>query len=117
MSQFYHRHSKVSVDVVLPLIDTDKKEKELVNGVLVKVASDRLSVFKSYGLSCARCGIKGSFFAIERDRAATSFHLNLWALSDTGEEVQMTQYRKKETMCIDCNRKQYVIDRKGKPNA
>jgi len=97
---------------------TKKLYKE-INGVNVKLSSERYPVFKR-SLTCVTCGIIGSYFAIERtDKAhAENFHLNLYAINAEGEEVLMTKDHitakynggknsqgNYQTMCVVCNRK------------
>jgi hypothetical protein len=117
MTQKYDRLSTVSVADVLEKISAATKEKATFAGQRVVVNSKRLNVFKNYGLKCSVCGIEGMFFAVEKNDDTPLYHLNLWARDTDGTEVLMTQYKNKVTMCLPCNRKQYVIDRKGIKNA
>jgi 5-methylcytosine-specific restriction endonuclease McrA len=93
-----------------------RKYKE-INGVMVKMTSQRYAVFQK-SLACAKCGIVGSFFAIERPifPENVKYHLNLYAIDKDGNEVLMTKDhilpRSKgghnnlsnyQTMCYPCN--------------
>lgn len=95
-----------------------KKYKE-IQGVNVKLSSERYPVFKR-SLTCASCGVVGSYFAIERtDKAHTdNYHLNLYAVNAEGKEVLMTKDHitakynggknsqgNYQTMCVECNNK------------
>lgn len=117
MTQKYDRLGIISVEKVLPEIANGQKSKVEFAGTFVGVSSSRLSVFKNYGLKCSVCGIEGLFFAVEKNDDTPLYHLNLWARDADGTEVLMTQYKHKVTMCQPCNRKQYIIDRKGIKNA
>lgn len=69
-----------------------------LNGYNVNLKSLRIRCFYKKGLICNFCGIKASYFAIERNKSAFSDpsskhcnpHINAYHLKDTGEEVLMT---------------------------
>jgi 5-methylcytosine-specific restriction endonuclease McrA len=89
----YIRKGKASIEDIIPLITGDTKVKVRVCDKSVGVSSFRLQNFKEHGTDCAYCGIKGSFFAVERHNVETKYikyHLNLYALDDKGNEVLMT---------------------------
>jgi len=80
--------------------------------------SERYQVFFGKGMSCISCGIKGNFFAKEKTKKDVSYHLNLYALDENGDEVLMTKdhiipkskggkncYENYQCMCIRCNMK------------
>lgn len=67
------------------------KSKILLDGDLVKANSQRFQVFFTKGTKCACCGIEGQFFRKEKLKNDQSFHLNLYALDDDGNEVLMTK--------------------------
>lgn len=87
------------------------------NHVFIKMDSARYATFKR-SLTCACCGIKGEFLAVERNLHDKSdkYHLNLYGLDKNGNEVLMTkdhilpkskggsnaQYNY-TTMCAPCN--------------
>lgn len=97
----------------------DKKKYKEINGVNVKLSSERYPVFQS-SVVCVHCGLVGSFFGIERtDKSHTdNYHLNLYGINADGEEVLFTkdhiiprskggknaQYNY-QTMCVECNGK------------
>lgn len=107
-----------------PIIDKNGKNRirkakkycEII-GVNVKLSSERYEVFKK-SLSCCKCGIIGRYFAIEcTDLKNTSnYHLNLYGLDESNQEVLMTKDHilaksnggrnrqgNYQTMCIKCN--------------
>ena len=64
------------------------------------------------------CGLKASYFALERHEDQERFHLNLYGINDNNEEILFTKdhiYPKSkggkskidnyQTMCIICNNK------------
>jgi 5-methylcytosine-specific restriction endonuclease McrA len=89
-----------------------------VNGHLVRIATLRLQTFASRGYACCICGVRGSFFALERVNAKESYHLNFYAVDRAGEECLMTRdhiqpralggqdnLSNSRTMCLLCNNK------------
>jgi hypothetical protein len=118
MANAYDRLTVVSVGNVLPYIGGGKREYA---GTMVKMGSQRYQVFNK-SLACASCELVGSFFALERDKAAAKrdgpYHFNLYALRPDGSEVLMTKdhivpkskggkdhLSNYVTMCAPCNNK------------
>ena len=65
---------------------------EFWNGYTAKLSSDRYALFFNKGFECAHCGLKGSYFSLEKDKGtSTRPHLNLYAINATGHEVLMTK--------------------------
>jgi len=62
------------------------------NGFQVKVHSKRLMCYKKYGTKCAKCGMEGFFFALERHskNAGERPHMNLYAIDKNGYECMIT---------------------------
>ena len=61
-------------------------------GHSIKFSSHRLWTFHEKGTACVNCGLEGVFFAKEKHHdGEESFHLNLYALDDAGEEVLLTK--------------------------
>lgn len=101
---FYHRHSTVSIEEVLAEIQKASdiqaeskgrvKYKAELNGVKINVTSLRLRTFLTHGTTCSCCGLKATYFAIERNRADEakngSYHINLWGANAEGEDVLFT---------------------------
>lgn len=94
----------------------DKKAMVVINGDKIKGNSQRFQTFFTKGLKCACCGIEGKYFGKEKDFNAARYHLNLYALDGSGNEVLMTKDhivpRSKggaselynyQTMCVKCN--------------
>ena len=94
----------------------DKKAMVVINGDKIKGNSQRFETFFTKGLKCACCGIEGKYFGKEKDFNAARYHLNLYALDESGNEVLMTKDhivpRSKggaselynyQTMCVKCN--------------
>ena len=94
----------------------DKKAMVVINGDKIKGNSQRFQTFFTKGLKCACCGIEGKYFGKEKDFNAARYHLNLYALDESGNEVLMTKDhivpRSKggaselynyQAMCVKCN--------------
>lgn len=110
-----------SVEEILPQIifsdvNPRKKIKQDFDGDRIKMNSLRLNVFKEKGIKCVCCGLEGRFFAKEKSIENESYHFNLYAINENGNEVLMTKdhimARSKggpdhldnmQTMCIKCN--------------
>lgn len=70
---------------------TNEKPKVELDGDLIKANSQRYQTFFTKGTKCVCCGIEGKYFAKERGDKDVSYHLNLYAINDAGEEVLMTK--------------------------
>lgn len=94
----------------------DEKAMVVINGDKIKGNSQRFQTFFTKGLKCACCGIEGKYFGKEKDFNAARYHLNLYVLDESGNEVLMTKDhivpRSKggaselynyQTMCVKCN--------------
>lgn len=94
----------------------DKKAMVVISGDKIKGNSQRFQTFFTKGLKCACCGIEGKYFGKEKDFNAARYHLNLYVLDESGNEVLMTKDhivpRSKggaselynyQTMCVKCN--------------
>jgi 5-methylcytosine-specific restriction endonuclease McrA len=59
----------------------------------VKMGSQRYQLFVAKGTTCKRCGLKGSYFCLEKHSATTSnkFHFNLYGIDKDGTEVMLTK--------------------------
>ena len=81
-------HDKVK-DV---LFEKDKKLAKVdFDWDLIKGNSQRYQTFFTKGCKCAVCGIKGKYFAKEKFADQSTYHLNLYAVDDNGEEILMTK--------------------------
>lgn len=68
-------------------------KKNTLGGKRVHRSSKKMKVFKEHGTDCIYCGVKGSFFAVERHKKGarkTEWHLNLYAKLPTGGARLMT---------------------------
>ena len=54
-------------------------------------ADIKFRLFHSKGVACARCGVRGLFFAKERWPDVDCWHLNLYAITAGGDEVMLTK--------------------------
>lgn len=132
MTQFYERHSVAPVEETLALIrqhEADRSVKRVdVNGLSVGVKSLRLRTFLHKGTTCVSCGLRASFFALERDRASAArnepFHLNLYGVRDESEVLFTHDHilarglegknnlGNTQTMCFPCNQAKSVVEAK-----
>jgi hypothetical protein len=135
----YDRHSTVPAEELLQVIENEinrllpkgeKKSRVSVNGIPVKMRESlRLETFVRKGLTCACCGLKATFFAIERNLADAArngpYHLNLWGVKD-GEEILFTHdhvlarsaggkdtIENTQTMCTVCNFEKSLTEQRG----
>lgn len=93
----------------------NKKHIEF-DGDPIKVSSDRLTLFNGKGVSCVTCGIEGSYFRKTVNGDGKTFHFNLYAINEKGEEILMTKdhivpkskggkdaFSNYQPMCTVCN--------------
>lgn len=98
-----------------------EKERNLskvnFDGDMIKGNSQRYQTFFTKGCKCVKCEIEGKYFAKEKHLKDRSFHLNLYAIDENGEEVLMTKdhiipkskggandISNYQTMCERCNK-------------
>jgi hypothetical protein len=125
MQKRFDRHSQAGIEEVLEQVqlrlDGKTFHRAFINEQSVGVQSTRLKTFCVHGIVCSSCGIKGQFFALERNLADVPrngrYHINLYALDDQGNEVLMTHdhtlaralggadhdLKNTSTMCSPCN--------------
>ncbi len=99
------------------LFEEDRRNAKIVfDGDRIKGNSQRYQTFFTKGIKCVCCGIEGKYFAKEKWDDQPSYHLNLYALDDKGNEVLMTKdhiipkskggiddISNYQTMCEPCN--------------
>lgn len=72
-----------------------EKDRQLAkvdfDGDLIKGNSQRYQTFFTKGCKCVVCGIEGKYFAKERHLQDKTYHLNLYAVDDNGDEILMTK--------------------------
>jgi 5-methylcytosine-specific restriction endonuclease McrA len=74
------------------LFEKDKRLAKVdFDGDLIKGNSQRYQTFFTKGCKCVVCGIEGKYFAKERHLQDKTYHLNLYAVDDNGEEILMTK--------------------------
>lgn len=129
MAQAYIRETTLEIkDVLLKLFQGQTSPFKIKKGVVVKMESQRLKTYLK-GTSCVKCGLKGSFFAVEKAKfclVSKRCHLNLYGINSSGHEVMMTsdhiipkswegssnELWNRQPMCAPCNRKKGNL-RKG----
>lgn len=59
----------------------------------ISMGSHRYQLFAEKGTTCVRCGLKGTYFALERgtNDNPNRFHFNLYGKDDNGVEVMITK--------------------------
>ena len=105
MPNRFERKETYSINEVLDFIPNPKdypkdfklkKIKRDYDGDPIKMGSQRYYVFKE-SVCCAFCNIEGKFFAKERhlnkkgQPCSESFHMNLYAIDENGNDVLMTK--------------------------
>lgn len=72
-----------------------EKDRQLAkvdfDGDLIKSNSQRYQTFFTKGCKCVVCEIEGKYFAKERHLQDKTYHLNLYAVDDNGDEIFMTK--------------------------
>jgi hypothetical protein len=76
-----------TLDEIFDYLKANPHAKVMMEGEY-KVKLQRAKTFMKKGITCVRCGMTGSFFALELDKG-NGVHLDLYAI-DGGEEVLMT---------------------------
>lgn len=120
--QMYTRLHTVTLENGLDILTSGfaaKRQKTSLYGFDVAIASKRLRTFAQTGTTCVCCGMKATYFALERCFGAPESmrpHLNLWGVNAQGEEVLFTRdhirprsrggedtLANSQTMCGPCN--------------
>jgi 5-methylcytosine-specific restriction endonuclease McrA len=70
----------------------DKNRYRMYGEFKVSMTSDRYRLFKERGIKCVKCGIKGRYFALEKQLPKSElYHFNLYAIDIDNKEVLMTK--------------------------
>lgn len=128
----YTRFSKIDdIEMVLETIREHQaarkgdKERVIFNDTPVKVSSLRLRTFAHKGITCVRCSLEASFFAIEApkpNKENVPPHLNLYGVRGD-KEVLFTHdhvyprsmggadaLENTQTMCHPCNQEKSILE-------
>lgn len=94
----YIRIGVFGIDEVLDYVGPYNKE---YMGKKIKMGSHRYETFKHKGVVCAKCGLKGEFFALEKhiyknktgeiENLNDRYHFNLYGYDEKGKEVMLTK--------------------------
>lgn len=93
----YIRKDIYSIDEVrdkvknVMFVSQNNKVKVKFDGDWIKGNSQRYQTFFTKGCKCVKCGIEGKYFAKEKGLRDKSYHLNLYAVDDDGDEILMTK--------------------------
>lgn len=119
----YYRIGIFTPDEVLPFSGKGAEKKEFL-GEMVRMTSQRYELFKEKGMVCVKCGLVGTYFALEKDSHkdpdgefhTKSFHFNLYGINQDGKEIMLTKdhilpkskggksiLENYQTMCSTCN--------------
>lgn len=87
-----------------------------IDNVKMHAISDRYKLFFTKGYKCVNCGLEGKFFALEKRKTDTIYHLNLYGYDKNGNEILFTKdhiipkskggkdiLENYQTMCEKCN--------------
>lgn len=89
--QAYKRIGIFKLEEILPFTEVVAKE---YNGHIIRMTSQRYRCFKLHGTTCIKCGVVGTFFALETHiygSGNTYYHFNLYAIQEDGSEILMTK--------------------------
>lgn len=112
------RHSIIPLEKLFSLKPFARiKEFQDINGVKVKITSQRHTVFQK-SQTCCSCGLTASFLAIERNITDSNYHINMYGKTPNGKDVLFTKdhiipkskggrnnISNYTTMCTICNSK------------
>lgn len=57
----------------------------------IRINSQRYQLFKAKGTTCVTCGLKGTYFALEKAGKTERYHLNLYGIDKNGKEIMITK--------------------------
>jgi len=111
------RHCVLDLSYLDNLYGKTGKNKYIeIEGVQVKITSQRYSVFKK-SQTCCVCGLKASFLTVEQNHVGVeNYHINMYGVNEDGEEILFTKDHilpkskggknkldNYQTMCVKCN--------------
>lgn len=82
----------ISVETVLSALEVSQKDNKAftVEGLLISKKNAKTWRMFQKNMACVVCGISGSYAAIEKN-GSSPLHINLWAVKENGQHVQMTK--------------------------
>lgn len=91
-----------------------------LEGISVNIGKQRYVNFVQKGTTCAKCGMKGKFFALEQQEGSEVGVLNLYGYNERKEEVIISSTTSKrhgkmqtdQVLCSDCQHR-YVSHSKS----
>ena len=111
----YVRDSIYPVDEIISHVKAGRYRQYQFGNIYIGLSKRRYKVFACSGTTCVECGIKARYFALERFRSQSKYHMNLYAVR-FGVERMMTRdhiqpvskggsnhLNNQQTMCIECN--------------
>jgi 5-methylcytosine-specific restriction endonuclease McrA len=92
----YERLRVYKPNQVLRYVSLNPEDKPRIisfHGKRVFMGSKRYLNFKAHGLQCAECGLKGTYFALEKNKnqKTSKYHFNLYGRNKNGREVMLTK--------------------------
>jgi len=117
-------YSKIE-DTLKLLVKAKPLQRILICGYPIWVDTDRYENLLEHGCVCAKCGLKGSFAAIEKETSSKDkYHINIYGTrKDSGKHILLTKdhifpramggldiMENYQTLCMDCN-----LEKKNNP--
>jgi hypothetical protein len=104
-----------SIEYIFELIKAKPREKWYMDDENIRLKLERVKFFRSRGIECVRCGVKGTHFSIREDNGGNR-HVDLYGYTDEGLEVLINRdhiipksrggadnYENMQPMCMVCN--------------
>lgn len=126
LRKHYDRLTMVEIDHVLQLAAASGGEPVTIEDHVMRVNSLRLQTFRTTGHVCSKCGLKASYYAVEKTAKGNdhSYHLNLWGVHKNGNHILFTHDHMLArclggrdsienciTMCQPCNNAKGMLER------
>jgi len=125
MAHHLERVATFSKEEVLPFVPEWSNRTTVIKrfaGHKISLSRLRYRMFALKGTRCVKCGIEGTFLALERHKDAKEkgkekkYHFNVYAIDSNGEEVMLTvdhikprskggtnKMKNLQPMCESCN--------------